>query len=208
MSIDFLGRRPLLGGHLSAPPSGAAFLLHHAGARFGRPLASVLPLADANGELLQTAAAALRSAGPVPLLAGVCATDPTRIAERLLDDVAKAGFAGVVNWPSVGLFDGVFRSNLESTGLGYGREVDLIAQAAKRKMAAIGLVFTADEARRMAEAGAHAVVVHPGPSGGLDPAPAEEVAKAARRVRPDLAVLAAAERSMGLDGCLTGLVSP
>lgn len=205
MPIDFVKRRPLVGGLVGSPPTGAAFLLHYAGARFGRPLAAVLPLADANGELLATAVDALRRAGSVPLLAGLCATDPTRIGDRLLDAVAKAGFAGVVNVPSVGLFDGVFRSNLESTGLGFGREVELLSMAAKREMAAIGLVFTPEEARRMAEAGAHAVVVHPGPAGALQPAAASDVAKAARSVRPDLPILAAADVPLGLDGHLSGL---
>lgn len=207
MPPDFLGRRPVIGGLLGSSPEGATLLLHYAGARFDTPLAAVLPLVDANGEVLATAAEALRRAGALPLLAGVCATDPSRIPERLLDEVSRAGFAGVMNAPSVGLFDGVFRSNLESTGLGYGREVEVVGLAAKRGLAALGLAFTPDEARRMAEAGAHAVVVHPGPGAVLDPARASELAEAARSARPGIVVLAAAGRALGLDGHFSGLAA-
>lgn len=205
MALDFLRRRPLVGGLVGAPPAGAAFLLHYPGARFRHPLAAVLPLSDANGEVLATAAEALRRAGSTPLLAGLCATDPTRIPDRLLDEAARAGYAGVLNAPSVGLFDGIFRSNLESTGLGYVREIELIGRAAARGLAAVGLAFTADEARRMAEAGAHALVLHPGPAGALTPALASEIASAVRSVRPEVPLLAAADAPLGLDGHVSGV---
>lgn len=192
MSDDFLRRRPLVGGLAISPPADAAFLIHFGGARLGNPLAALLPLVDANADLLSSAPDVLKAAGSTPVLAGVCATDPTRILDRLIDDVQAAGFGGVVNMPSVAFFDGVFRANLEATGLGYGREVDLISRARRRGLTALGLAFTPDEARRMADAGAQALIV-----------PSDRLAEV-RAAPPGLPLLVAGPPAPGLDGHVEG----
>jgi predicted TIM-barrel enzyme len=97
-----------------------------------------------------------------PVLAGVCASDPFRLIDRFLDQLAAIGFAGVQNFPTVGLIDGTFRANLEETEMGYDKEVELIRLARQKNMLTTPYVFNTDEAEQMAAAGADVIVAHMG----------------------------------------------
>jgi len=125
-------------------------------------LAGLLPYGDANAIVMQMAAEVLPVVRHTPVLAGVCATDPMRLMDRFLREVKEAGFAGVQNFPTVGLFDGTFRVNLEETGFGYDKEVEMIRLAREIELLTTPYVFNSDEARRMAEAGADILVAHMG----------------------------------------------
>jgi predicted TIM-barrel enzyme len=125
-------------------------------------LAGMMPYGDANAIVLEMGSEVLPIARDTPVLAGVCGTDPFRLMDRFLDQVEKAGFAGVQNFPTVGLIDGIFRANLEETGMGYGLEVDMIRLAAERGLLTAPYVFDVDEARVMTEAGAEVLVPHMG----------------------------------------------
>src|SRR5215471_14210945 len=92
-------------------------------------LAGLLPYGDANQIVMDMAREVLPVVQKTPVLAGVCGTDPFRVMKRFLLDVKEAGFSGVQNFPTVGLFDGVFRRGLEETGMGYDREVEMIGLA-------------------------------------------------------------------------------
>ncbi|HVE39066.1 MAG TPA: phosphoenolpyruvate hydrolase family protein [Planctomycetota bacterium] len=168
-----------------------------------RALAALLPLGDANALSLAGAKQAVPLAGETPVLAGVCATDPLRLMDKFLLELKGCGIAGVQNAPSVGLIDGVFRNNLEEAKLGYGREVEMIRDAARLDLITSAFVFSPDDARAMAEAGADLVVIHPGLGAA---APIEKIAAAARDARKGVLVLAlsvagaAAPEVEGLDG--------
>ena len=97
-----------------------------------------------------------------PVLAGVCATDPFRDIDRFLKQLKDLGFAGIQNFPTVGLIDGQFRQNLEETGMGYDAEVDLVRKARELDLITTPYVFNVDEARLMSEAGADIIVAHMG----------------------------------------------
>ena len=97
-----------------------------------------------------------------PVLAGVCASDPFRSIDRFLVELKDLGFAGVQNFPTVGLIDGQFRQNLEETGIGYDLEIELIRKARKLELLTTPYVFNVEEARKMTEAGADIVVAHMG----------------------------------------------
>merc|ERR1712046_263758 len=97
-----------------------------------------------------------------PLLAGVCGTDPFRRMDQLFAQVKNLGFAGVQNFPTVGLIDGGFRQNLEETGMSYQKEVEMIGIAHKMGLFTTPYAFNADEARRMAAVGADVIVAHMG----------------------------------------------
>jgi predicted TIM-barrel enzyme len=136
-----------------------------------------------------------------PVMAGVNGTDPFAIMDHLLDELKSLGFAGVQNFPTVGLIDGVFRANLEETGMGFGHEIDMIRSARAKDMLTTPYVFNAGEAAAMAEAGADILVPHMGLTTGgaigaqtalkLEDCPKliDEWAEAARRVRKDIIVL-------------------
>ncbi len=136
-----------------------------------------------------------------PVLAGVNGTDPFALMDDLLDRLKQMGFSGVQNFPTVGLFDGIMRRNLEETGMGYGLEVDMIAKAHRRDMLTTPYVFSADEAVAMAKAGADIIVPHMGLTTGgtigaetavkLEQCPAiiDEWAEAAKKVRKDIMVI-------------------
>jgi predicted TIM-barrel enzyme len=98
----------------------------------------------------------------VPVLAGVCGTDPFRLKDVFLKQLKESGFSGVQNFPTVGLCDGIFRANLEETGMGYDHEVEMIARANKFDLLTTPYVFNVDEALKMAEAGADLLVGHAG----------------------------------------------
>jgi predicted TIM-barrel enzyme len=125
-------------------------------------LAGMLPYGDANAVMLDMAREVLPVVRHTPVLAGVCGTDPFRIMEVFLPQLKAMGFSGVQNFPTVGLFDGVFRANLEETGMGYGLEVEMIRAAHALDLLTCPYVFTPDEARAMAEAGADVLVPHMG----------------------------------------------
>lgn len=125
-------------------------------------LAGLMPYGDANAIVLEMAAEVLTIAQRVPVLAGVCGTDPFRQMPRFLRTIQETGFAGVQNFPTVGLIDGVFRQNLEETGMSYALEVEMIRVARGLDLLTTPYVFTPDEARDMAQAGADIVVAHMG----------------------------------------------
>jgi predicted TIM-barrel enzyme len=125
-------------------------------------LAGMMPYGDANAIVMEMGREVLPVAPDTPVLAGVCGTDPFRLMERFLPEVADAGFAGVQNFPTVGLIDGTFRANLEETGMGYGLEVELIRTAAGLDLLTAPYVFAPDQAVAMAEAGADVLVAHMG----------------------------------------------
>lgn len=164
-------------------------------------LAGLLPYGDANAIVMEMAAEVLPVVRHTPVLAGVCGTDPMRLMDRFLADVKAAGFAGVQNFPTVGLFDGTFRANLEETGMGYQREVDMIRMARRIDLLTTPYVFNPDEAARMAEAGADVLVAHMGltTAGSIGAQTAKtldqsvglvgEIAAAAKAVREDVIVL-------------------
>ena len=97
-----------------------------------------------------------------PVLAGVCASDPFRDIERFLKQLKDLGFAGIQNFPTVGLIDGQFRQNLEETGMGYDAEVELVKKARELDLITTPYVFNVEEARKMSEAGADIIVAHMG----------------------------------------------
>ena len=123
-------------------------------------LAGLMPYGDANGVVVDMAREVLPVVKHTPVLAGVCATDPFRQMDLFLDEIARLGFSGVQNFPTVGLIDGRFRANLEETDMGYAREVEMIALARARDLLTTPYVFDASEAAAMARAGADIVVCH------------------------------------------------
>ncbi len=125
-------------------------------------LAGLMPYGDANAVVMEMAGEVLPVVKNTPVLAGVCATDPFRLMPVFLDELKRVGFAGVQNFPTVGLIDGSFRANLEETGMGIGHEVDMIRLAAERDMLTTPYVFDEDSAAEMAKAGADVIVCHLG----------------------------------------------
>jgi len=125
-------------------------------------LAGLLPYGDANAIVMEMAGEVLPVVDHTPVLAGVCGTDPFRLMDVFLREVEAAGFAGVQNFPTVGLYDGTFRDNLEETGMGYDLEVQMIATAAARGLVTAPYVFDVPSAVAMARAGADVLVPHMG----------------------------------------------
>src|ERR1700683_1624516 len=125
-------------------------------------LAGLLPYGDANQIVVEMAAEVLPVVKQTPVLAGVCGTDPFRRMEVALPQLQQLGFSGVQNFPTVGLFEGAFRQNLEETGMGYGLEVEMIRLARRLDLPTCPYVFNEEEARLMAEAGADVLVAHMG----------------------------------------------
>ncbi len=125
-------------------------------------LSGLLPYGNANQVVKEMAGEVLTAVRHTPVLAGVCATDPFMILDHFLRELRDLGFAGVQNFPTVGLIDGVFRENLEETGMSYSMEVECIAAAHAMDLLTTPYAFSVEEARRMAEAGADIVVAHMG----------------------------------------------
>jgi predicted TIM-barrel enzyme len=148
-------------------------------------LAGLMPYGDANAIVMDMAREVLPVVERTPVLAGVCATDPFRLMRRFLVEVRDAGFAGVQNFPTVGLIDGTFRQGLEETGMGYGREVEMIALAREMDLLTCPYVHNEEEARAMAEAGADLIVPHVGltTKGMIGARSALTLAEAASRVQ-------------------------
>ena len=164
-------------------------------------LAGLLPYGDANAIVVDMAAEVLPIVDDTPILAGVCGTDPFRLMPVFLKQLKEMGFSGVQNFPTVGLFDGTFRSNLEETGMGFGLEVEMIRQARELDLLTCPYVFDEDEARAMAGAGADVLVPHMGltTSGSIGAQTAltleesvvrvQAMADSAKAVNPDVLVL-------------------
>src|SRR3954451_19897738 len=117
-------------------------------------LAGLLAYGNANDIVLEMAREVLPVVTHTPVLAGVNGTDPFLLTDRFLDELADLGFSGIQNFPTVGLIDGVFRANLEETGMGFGLEVDLVAAARRKDLLTTPYVFSAADARAMTRAGA------------------------------------------------------
>ena len=125
-------------------------------------LAGLLPYGDANQIVLEMGNEVLPIVKNTPVLAGVCGTDPFRVMDKFLKQLKDIGFAGVQNFPTVGLIDGIFRQNLEETGMGYDLEVEMIRKAHELDMLTTPYVFDTEQAKKMAEAGADILVAHMG----------------------------------------------
>jgi len=164
-------------------------------------LAGLLPYGDANAIVMDMANEVLPVVQRTPVLAGVCGTDPFRRMPVFLRQIRDIGFAGVQNFPTVGLFDGLFRRNLEETGMGFEREVEMIRLARELDLLTTPYAFTPEEAARMAAAGADILVAHMGlttkgsigatTAVALEDAPArvQALCDAARAVNPDILCL-------------------
>jgi predicted TIM-barrel enzyme len=164
-------------------------------------LAGLMAYGNANQIVVEMASEVLPVVKNVPVLAGVNGTDPFMLTGPFLRQLGELGFSGVQNFPTVGLIDGVFRANLEETGMGYGLEVDMIAAAHEMDLLTTPYVFSEDEAKAMAQAGADIIVCHLGlTTGGAigaktaltlkDCVPRIDAwAEAALKVRKDIIVL-------------------
>lgn len=213
----------------SSEAGGADMLIIYNSGRYrmaGRgSLAGLLSYGDANQIVVEMGAEVLPVVKNTPVLAGVCGTDPFRVMEVYLKQLKAQGFNGVQNFPTVGLIDGVFRQNLEETGMGYDLEVEMIRKAHELDMLTTPYVFDPDQARKMAEAGADILVAHMGltTKGTIGAKTAltlddcipkiEAIIKAGREVNPDIMVIChggpiaepddaayVIERTEGIDG--------
>lgn len=150
----------------SSEAGGADMLIVYNSGRYrmaGRgSLAGLLSYGDANQIVVEMGAEVLPVVKHTPVLAGVCGTDPFRIMEVYLKQLKEQGFSGVQNFPTVGLIDGVFRQNLEETGMGYDLEVEMIRIAHELDLLTTPYVFDPAQAKAMAEAGADILVAHMG----------------------------------------------
>ena len=125
-------------------------------------LAGTMPYGDANAIVMDMAGEVLTVVEDTPVLAGVCGTDPFRQMEIFLQEVEAIGFAGVQNFPTVGLIDGLYRQNLEETGMGYDLEVEMVRTAHNMGLLTTPYAFKPEEGEQMAAAGADIVVAHMG----------------------------------------------
>jgi predicted TIM-barrel enzyme len=160
-----------------------------------------MPYGDANAVVMEMAGEVLPVVNDTPVLAGVCASDPFRLMDKFLDQLRDTGFAGVQNFPTVGLIDGTFRANLEETGMGYDNEVRLVRMAREKDLLTTPYVFNVEETQQMVDAGADLIVAHMGlttkgtigahTARTLDDCVREvkSIADAARNVRDDVIVL-------------------
>jgi predicted TIM-barrel enzyme len=156
---------------------------------------------DANAVMMEMAGEVLPIVKHTPVLAGVNATDPFRMMPQFLKEVKGMGFSGVQNFPTVGLFDGVMRENMEATGLGYDKEVEMIALAHEMDLLTTPYCFNEEEAQAMVKAGADMIVAHVGlTTGGTIGATAamtmdraievtNSIADASRAIRDDILVI-------------------
>lgn len=213
----------------SSEAGGADMLIIYNSGRYrmaGRgSLAGLLPYGDANQIVVEMGSEVLPVVKHTPVLAGVCGTDPFRVMDVYLKQLKEQGFNGVQNFPTVGLIDGVFRQNLEETGMGYGLEVEMIKKAHELDMLTTPYVFDAEQAKAMAEAGADILVAHMGltTKGTIGAKTAltlddcivriEEIIKAGKQVNRDIMVIChggpiaypedakyVIERTEGIDG--------
>lgn len=204
--------RPIIGGGAGtglsakcAELGGIDLIIVYNSGRFrmaGRgSLSGMMPYGDANQIVMDMAREVLPVVERTPVLAGVCGTDPFRVMTRFLKDVRDAGFSGVQNFPTVGLIDGRFRQNLEETGMGFDKEVEMIAAASDLGLLTCPYVFTERDAEAMAAAGADVLIPHMGltTKGTIGATTAmtlpdaaarvQALADAAKRVNPEILVL-------------------
>ncbi|MEO8483883.1 MAG: phosphoenolpyruvate hydrolase family protein [Acidobacteriota bacterium] len=125
-------------------------------------LSGLMPYGDANAIVIEMAREVLPVVRAIPVLAGVCGTDPFRLMPVFLGEIARLGFAGVQNFPTVGLIDGLFRQSLEETGMSYAKEVEMIRVAHAADLLTTPYVFNEGDAMAMADAGADMLVAHMG----------------------------------------------
>lgn len=204
--------KPIVGGGAgtgitakSAEAGGIDLLVIYNSGRFrmaGRgSLSGLLAYGDANAIVMDMAMEVLPVVKRTPVLAGVNGTDPFRVMPHFLRQVKEVGFAGVQNFPTVGLIDGVFRANLEETGMGFGPEIDMIRMAHEMDLLTTPYAFDVDQAKDLARAGADILVPHMGltTSGTIGAQTAltleqaavkvQELADAAKSVNPDILCL-------------------
>lgn len=172
-----------------AEDGGADLLIIYNSGRYrmaGRgSLAGILAYGDANAIVVEMAREVLTIVNDIPVLAGVNGTDPFRLMPVFLRQLKDMGFAGVQNFPTVGLIDGLFRTNLEETGISYSKEVEMIRQANRLDLLTSPYVFDPEQAKAMAEAGADILVAHMGltTSGSIGAKTALTLDEAVRRVQ-------------------------
>lgn len=164
-------------------------------------LSGLMPYGNANEIVKEMGREVLTAVERTPVLAGVCATDPFMIRDHLLRELKEMGFAGIQNFPTVGLIDGTFRANLEETGMGFNLEVDCIAAANQMDLLTTPYAFDAGQAKLLTEAGADIIVAHMGltTSGTIGAKTAltlddcvpviKGIADAAKSIRSDVMVL-------------------
>ena len=164
-------------------------------------LSGLMPYGNANEIVKEMAREVLTTVINTPVIAGVCGTDPFMLRDHFLKELMAMGFAGIQNFPTVGLIDGTFRANLEETGMGFGLEIDCISAAHELGMLTTPYVFDEDQARAMTRAGADILVAHMGLTTGgsigaetattLDDCVVKisALTEAARSVRKDVIVL-------------------
>ena len=164
-------------------------------------LAGLMCYGDANAIVVDMAKEVLTIVEDTPVLAGVCGTDPYRDMDRFLVELRDMGFSGVQNFPTVGLIDGVFRQNLEETGMSYMLEVEMIRKASNLGLLTTPYVFNVEEGIAMAEAGADVLVAHMGltTKGSIGAKTAktmdecavliQQIRDAAKKVNPDIMVI-------------------
>lgn len=204
--------RPIIGGGAGtglsakcAEAGGIDLIIIYNSGRFrmaGRgSLSGMMPYGDANAIVMEMAREVLPVVTNTPVLAGVCGTDPFRVMKLFLQEVQAAGFAGVQNFPTVGLIDGRFRAGLEETGMGFDLEVEMIRMAAELELLTCPYAFNEEEAGKMARAGADVLIPHMGLTtkgmiGASSALSLEESAKrvqamhdAAKAEKPDILVL-------------------
>ncbi len=205
-------RRPIIGGGagigLSAKceeEGGIDLIILYNSGRYrmaGRgSLSGLLAYGNANDIVLQMAREVLPMVRRTPVIAGVNGTDPFMLTEHFLSELKAMGISGIQNFPTVGLIDGIFRQNLEETGMSYGLEVEMIRIAASLDMLTTPYVFNAADAGAMADAGADIIIAHMGLTTGGSigaqtaltlaecPALIDAWAVAAKRLRPEVIVL-------------------
>jgi predicted TIM-barrel enzyme len=188
--------RPIIGGGAgtglsakAAEMGGIDLLVIYNSGRYrmaGRgSLAGYMPYGDANAIVVEMAGEVLTVVQRTPVLAGVCGTDPFRRMSVFLKQIRDLGFAGVQNFPTVGIIDGVFRQNLEETGMSYAREVEMIGQAHSLGLLTTPYCFNETEAAAMAGVGADIIVAHMGltTSGTIGAQTALTLEQAAERVQ-------------------------
>ena len=149
-----------------AEAGGADLIIIYNSGRFrmaGRgSLSGLMPYGDANEIVVDMAREVLPIVRETPVLAGVCGTDPFRMMDIFVPELARIGFSGIQNFPTVGLIDGVFRQNLEETDMGYAHEVELVRIARENNLLTAPYVFDVESAVAMTEAGADVLVPHMG----------------------------------------------
>lgn len=164
-------------------------------------LSGLMPFGNANEIVTEMAREVLPVVSHTPVIAGVCAVDPFMLRDSFLRQLMEMGFAGIQNFPTVGLIDGLFRANLEETGMGFGLEIDCIAAAHEMGMLTTPYAFDAQQAAKLTQAGADIIVAHMGltTSGTIGASTAltldqsvsliTDIAASAKSVRSDVIVL-------------------